>query len=153
MPGKPRYKDFWGALSFTKGAYTTQQVAHHLISNEVSGWGDKTLDSAERKVRDCFNPNRDELFKISELIEIMQFTQCFDVMYFICDTLGLSRPDIIPTESRVMAMADHIIQAETFLSTISQDFHQLVKHLEQNSTPQPQDKLVRFSQQETKRPF
>jgi len=132
------YLDGYAALLEMCGGKTSQEIAHHLIS--VDGiWGDKSLDTGSARIRACLNKDKPEFFKAAELIAIQRFTKRYDAVFFMCDELGLSRPQPVSTEEQLSKVSNSINSLANNLARVVEQF----SRIESQATSYEEDNVVR----------
>jgi len=102
------------AIRRTCAPLSAKQVAYLLM--ESGQWNQhhfKTLDAAAARVRACWSKDKQEYFRVSDLLVIMRRTGNYDVLHFLCDALGLSRPQPVPREHQIAEAFDRLHRLET----------------------------------------
>jgi len=113
------YKDGYAALEAMCAGKSSQEISHHLIS--VDGiWHEKKLETGAARVRACMNKEKHEFFKFSELIAISKFTKCNDAIFFMCDELGLSRPQPISVQDQLSSLNQVVTDATQVLAVATE---------------------------------
>jgi len=84
----------YDALIKMCAGFTSETIAMHLIS-ENGIWVGKDLANAAARVRACLNPKKPAYFSMSELIAVMAFTKCYEPIFYMCEQLGLSEPNVL----------------------------------------------------------
>ena len=132
------YIDGYDALSAMCASKKSQEIAHYLIA--VDGiWKGKSLETGAARIRACLSKEKSEFFKLSELIAIAKFTRRYDAVFFMCDELGLSRPQPTSTEEQLGNISRSISDAAQVLTAATEQ----LSRIENNQTAEPQRTNVR----------
>ena len=121
------YGDGYDALRMMCEGRKSQEIAHYLIS-EDGIWKGKTLETGAARVRACLNHDKNEFFKISEIIAISKYTKCFDAVLFMCDELGLSHPQPVSIHDQLGEISRVIAGANQALSVATEQLTRIEKH-------------------------
>lgn len=132
------YIDGYDALKAMCANKDSKEIAHYLI--HVDGiWRDKSLETGASRVRACLNKDKPEFFKLSELIAIAKFTKRYDAVNFMCDELGLSRPQPTSAEEQLGNISRSISDAAQVLAAATEQ----LSRIESNQAAEPQRPNVR----------
>lgn len=120
-----------------------QQIAAHLCT--VGLWPPMKPTSCAARFDACLNPDKDQFFKWSDILEMMRFTQCFDPLYFMCDQLALERPDPLDSHARLASLADDMRQATNMLEAASTLLTEALVEHQRGAQPRTNRPVARFS--------
>lgn len=133
--------DGYEAIRRTCAPLSAKQVAYLLIESEQ--WAHHvfgTLDAAAARVRACWSAEKHEYFRLSDLLVIMAKTGNYDVVHFLCDELGLSRPQPVPRAYQLAEAVDRLHRLETSVVNALGELKTTVGRLsEQDNKPARQE--------------
>lgn len=94
MVNESGYRDTFDALQRLVPRSEHGACALYLI--KVGLWPDTlSPESARARMSACLNPAKPEALKPQELLALMEWKRRYDVIYYWCDRLGLSRPMLL----------------------------------------------------------
>jgi hypothetical protein len=140
-----QYLDGHDALLQMVGAarQSRQQIAAHLCT--VGLWPPMKPTSRTARFDACLNPDKDQYFKWSDVLEMMRFTQRFDPLHYLCDQLALERPDPLDSHARLASLADDMRQATNALEAVSTLLTEALGEHQGIAQPRTNHSVARFS--------
>ncbi len=119
-----RYVDGYEALRQMCWGHDAYAIAYHLA--EVDGiWKGRDPERGAGRVRSCLSREKKEFFRMSEIIAITRLTRQYDAIWFMCDELGLSRPQPTDVAAQVAQLRETIDDAARRLAGASDSLSRL----------------------------
>ena len=145
-----RQDDGYTVLRAMCSGFEPKEIAAHLIDKKFHDG--KSIDQVAAYVRDCLNPNRQQYFKMSEIISISQFTGNPDALHLFEDAMGYSRSYPLDTGQQLHELKEMLGHVLTTVSVIGNRIQELEISPEDKKVTQlhPQKQAVRFCKQANK---
>lgn len=104
--------------------YTSQQIAEWMMDQEY--WPALKPSSAAARVRACCDPNKDEFWKLSELVGWAEYTGRRALADYVCDhTPGIGRPAGEESISEAMrGLLEQLDEAERARDRLIRSIHE-----------------------------
>lgn len=109
MVNETGYRDTYDALQRLVPRSEHGACALYLI--KVGLWPDTlSPESARARMSACLNPMKPEALKPQELLALMEWKRRYDVIYYWCDRLGLSRPMLLDSMELLSRAAQYALE-------------------------------------------
>lgn len=84
-----------------------------------------SIETYQRRVRACFDPDRAEVFQWWEAVAMMKLSGVHDPFLYLCDVLGYQRPEPADSVSRADMLKRKIEEAELQLREMQDELERL----------------------------
>jgi hypothetical protein len=130
--GRMMEEAYFEEYSSSEDAISTLIIMSGMPPKEMASqmWPDVPLETAQQRLRDKTNPNKQHKFTIDELKDMQKISGRADVLYWLCDQLSFERPVRKTIEKEFQELKEGM---STFLNNIDsmmKDFHKISRQMD-----------------------